>query len=113
MSTNTITLSVPDMSCGHCESAVKAEVGTVAGVESVAVNLDTDRRATVSDEQVEFGARVGGPKPRRRDPRQGEDLFDDETLPTRSNLRVPEKVVVIADREQSVEQAGVAHVHLG
>ena len=37
---NTITLSVPGMSCGHCEAAVKAEVGKVPGVESVSVDLD-------------------------------------------------------------------------
>ena len=41
MSTNTVTLSVPGMSCGHCEAAVRSEVGNVAGVESVAVDLDS------------------------------------------------------------------------
>ena len=41
MSTNTVTLSVPGMSCGHCEAAVKSEVGKVPGVESVAVDLDS------------------------------------------------------------------------
>jgi copper chaperone CopZ len=28
------------MHCGHCEAAVSAEVGAVAGVESVDVDLD-------------------------------------------------------------------------
>ena len=41
MSDNTITLSVLGMTCGHCEAAVKTEVGKVAGVESVAVDLDS------------------------------------------------------------------------
>ena len=38
---DTITLSVPGMTCGHCEAAVKQEVGGVPGVASVAVDLDT------------------------------------------------------------------------
>jgi copper chaperone len=29
------------MHCGHCERAVRAEVGAVAGVEVVDVDLDT------------------------------------------------------------------------
>jgi copper chaperone len=35
------TYIVPGMSCGHCETAVKAEVSAVAGVESVTVDLET------------------------------------------------------------------------
>ena len=35
------TYSVPAMHCGHCERAVKDEVGAVNGVESVDVDLDT------------------------------------------------------------------------
>ena len=38
---NTITFSVPGMTCGHCEAAVKKEVGAVAGVTGVEVDLDT------------------------------------------------------------------------
>lgn len=38
---NTITLSVPGMTCGHCEAAVKQEVGALAGVSDVAVDLDS------------------------------------------------------------------------
>lgn len=37
----TLTLSVPGMTCGHCEAAVKQEVGGVPGVASVAVDLDS------------------------------------------------------------------------
>ncbi len=41
MNETTITLSVPGMSCGHCETAIKSEVGNVVGVSSVAVDLDS------------------------------------------------------------------------
>jgi len=37
----TITFTVPGMSCGHCESAVKSKVTEVEGVENVDVDLDT------------------------------------------------------------------------
>jgi copper chaperone len=37
----TITFKVPGMTCGHCEAAVKGEVGAVAGVANVAVDLAT------------------------------------------------------------------------
>lgn len=36
-----ITLNVPGMTCGHCERAVRDEVGSVSGVDSVSVDLDT------------------------------------------------------------------------
>lgn len=32
---------VPGMTCGHCESAVRKEVGAVAGVVDISVNLET------------------------------------------------------------------------
>ena len=35
------TYSVPGLHCGHCERAVKEELGGVAGVESVDVDLET------------------------------------------------------------------------
>ncbi len=35
-----ITYTVPDMSCGHCKQAVGSELGEVAGVDSVDVDLD-------------------------------------------------------------------------
>lgn len=38
---NTITLNVPGMTCGHCESAVKNEVGHVPGVTAVEVDLES------------------------------------------------------------------------
>jgi hypothetical protein len=39
MSENLI-LSVPGVSCEHCRTAITREVGVVAGVESVDVDLD-------------------------------------------------------------------------
>ena len=36
-----LTYRVPAMHCGHCEAAVSGEVGAVAGVDSVDVDLDT------------------------------------------------------------------------
>jgi copper chaperone len=35
------TYTVPGIHCGHCERAVKEEVGAVDGVESVDVDLET------------------------------------------------------------------------
>lgn len=36
-----LTYTVPGMSCGHCKTAVSSELQEVAGVEAVAVDLDT------------------------------------------------------------------------
>ena len=38
---NTITVTVPGMTCVHCKAAVTEEVSTVGGVTDVAVDLDT------------------------------------------------------------------------
>jgi copper chaperone len=48
--------SVAGMSCDHCVQAVKAEVGKVAGVASVAVDLDAGRVTVVSDQPVDAAA---------------------------------------------------------
>ena len=37
----TITYTVPGMSCGHCKRAVTEELSAVGGVDSVDVDLDT------------------------------------------------------------------------
>ena len=42
---NTITYSVPDMSCGHCRAAITAEVSAVPGVETGEGELDTNHVA--------------------------------------------------------------------
>ena len=41
MSPQTLTFSVPGMTCGHCETAVRQEVGALAGVTGVTVDLET------------------------------------------------------------------------
>ena len=46
---------VPQMHCGHCETAVRNEVSAVPGVESVAVDLDT-KRVEVSGEALDDAA---------------------------------------------------------
>ena len=37
---STLTYNVPDISCSHCRSSITSEVQTLAGVESVEVDLD-------------------------------------------------------------------------
>jgi copper chaperone CopZ len=38
---DTLTFTVPGMTCGHCEAAVKGEIGKIVGVTSVDVDLQT------------------------------------------------------------------------
>ncbi len=38
---STLTFTVPGMTCGHCEAAVKGEITKVAGVTGVDVDLTT------------------------------------------------------------------------
>ena len=40
MANDNLTLSVPGVTCEHCRTAITEEVGTVAGVESVDVDLE-------------------------------------------------------------------------
>lgn len=47
-----LVLTVPGMSCGHCEAAVKREVGAVAGVAAVDVDLDS-KLVTVHGEALD------------------------------------------------------------
>ena len=35
-----ITLSVPDISCGHCKTSIEGAVSELNGVDMVEVNLD-------------------------------------------------------------------------
>jgi copper chaperone len=44
------TLSVPDISCGHCKSSIEGAVGKLDGVSTVEVSID-DRSV-----DVEFGS---------------------------------------------------------
>jgi len=52
-----LTFTVPGMTCGHCEAAVKGEVGKVAGVTDVAVDLAT-KLVTVSGSALDTTAIV-------------------------------------------------------
>jgi copper chaperone len=45
-----LTFTVPGMTCGHCETAVKGEVGAVAGVANVSVDLVTKQVVVTGDE---------------------------------------------------------------
>jgi copper chaperone CopZ len=49
---DTITYSVPGMTCDHCKNAVNSELRSVAGVETVEVDLDT-KLVTVSGENLD------------------------------------------------------------
>jgi copper chaperone len=53
----TITYSVPGISCGHCRAAITAEVTTVTGVGSVEVELDT-KLVRISGENLDDAALV-------------------------------------------------------
>jgi copper ion binding protein len=46
------TYRVTGMTCGHCVAAVTEEVGALAGVGDVAVDLTTGRVTVVSDREL-------------------------------------------------------------
>ncbi|WP_049560126.1 heavy-metal-associated domain-containing protein [Nonomuraea sp. SBT364] len=52
---STATFTVNGMTCGHCVSSVKEEVGEVAGVTSVEVDLASGLLTVVSDTPVDRG----------------------------------------------------------
>lgn len=52
-----LTFHVPGMTCGHCEAAVKGEVGKVTGVASVGVDLGT-KIVTVTGDALDTTAIV-------------------------------------------------------
>ncbi|OBH04601.1 heavy-metal-associated domain-containing protein [Mycobacterium sp. E1747] len=47
---------VNGMSCGHCESAVRDEVGRLPGVERVDVSADTGRLVITSSSSIDADA---------------------------------------------------------
>jgi copper chaperone len=51
----TLTYTVPAMHCANCEAAVSEEVSTVAGVESVSVDLEA-KRVEVRGERLDDAA---------------------------------------------------------
>ncbi|WP_050528132.1 heavy-metal-associated domain-containing protein [Pseudorhodobacter aquimaris] len=48
-----VTLSIPDMSCGHCKSAVEAAILKLDPDASVVVDMDRRRAEVVSTEPVQ------------------------------------------------------------
>ena len=51
----TVTYSVPAIHCAHCALSIREEVSEVAGVEDVAVDLDT-KLVTVSGRALDDAA---------------------------------------------------------
>ena len=43
---NEKTVSIPNISCGHCAATIQREVGEVPGVQQVAVDIQA-KRATI------------------------------------------------------------------
>ncbi|WP_422738011.1 heavy-metal-associated domain-containing protein [Micromonospora sp. CA-249363] len=50
------TYQVQGMTCGHCVSAVSAEVGAIEGVRDVRVDLATGQVTVSSEQPVDTGA---------------------------------------------------------
>ena len=44
----TTTINISGMTCGHCVSAVTAELSTIAGVRGVDITLDRDGLSTAT-----------------------------------------------------------------
>ena len=44
-----ITVTAPDISCGHCVATVQQAVGELAGVRTVTANADTQQVAITFD----------------------------------------------------------------
>jgi copper ion binding protein len=52
----TSTYQVQGMTCGHCVSAVSSEIGQLAGVSDVAVDLATGKVIVTADQPLEDDA---------------------------------------------------------
>ena len=55
-STDRLTYTVPDMSCGHCRNAITAEVEKVPGVVAVDVDMDTKLVTVAGDDALDDAA---------------------------------------------------------
>ncbi|CAB4587845.1 MAG: heavy-metal-associated domain-containing protein [Actinomycetes bacterium] len=53
----TLHLTVPGMTCGHCEAAVKGEIGKLAGVTRIDVDLTT-KAVVVEGTELDLAAVV-------------------------------------------------------
>ncbi|HEY5388791.1 MAG TPA: copper ion binding protein [Thermoleophilia bacterium] len=52
MSETHVVLNVPSVSCNHCKMAIEGAVGALAGVRSVAVDVD-DKSVAIDFESVD------------------------------------------------------------
>lgn len=48
----TVTLSVPDISCGHCKSSIEGAVAPLEGVESAEVTIEAKTVNVSFDESL-------------------------------------------------------------
>ena len=46
---STLTYNVPDISCDHCKHAIESEVQTIAGVETVKVDVKAKTVTVVAE----------------------------------------------------------------
>jgi copper chaperone len=53
---STVTVTVAGMTCGHCASSVREEVGSIPGVTAVDVDLASGKVTIDSEQQVEPAA---------------------------------------------------------
>jgi len=53
---STVTVTVTGMTCGHCASSVREEVGNIPGVTAVDVDLANGKVTVDSDREVEPAA---------------------------------------------------------
>jgi copper ion binding protein len=53
---STVTVTVTGMTCGHCASSVREEVGSIPGVTAVDVDLGNGTVTVDSDREVEPAA---------------------------------------------------------
>ncbi len=49
-----MTLSVPDISCGHCKSSIEGAVGELSGIDAVEVHID-ERTVDVTFDDATVG----------------------------------------------------------
>jgi copper chaperone len=53
---STVTVTVTGMSCGHCASSVREEVGGIPGVTAVDIDMASGKVIIDSDRQVDAAA---------------------------------------------------------
>jgi copper chaperone len=53
---STVSVTVTGMTCGHCASSVREEVGSIPGVNAVDIDLATGKVTVDSEREVEPAA---------------------------------------------------------